>query len=917
MKRSSFLLKAAAAAALVAVLGLGAALVAVKILFPEPKARAWIVDAARKRLGRDVRLERIDVGLRGLSLRGLEVSERPDFAAGTFLRVENFRLRPSWSALVKRRFVVASVSADGLKVRVVKLAGGHFNYETLLSSSASAAPKPGEAPPAELNVRRAVVSGGTVEYVDAAAGTAWTLSETDADVSGFGEAAPFGVMVSFRIRGKAGARPVDARAAFDGSVDLAGGSREKFRTQIKRLSVDAEGLKLTASGKAAGLDAPEISFDASLSAAGRALLSAAGTAKLGAAVDADVKLKTPGLDTTLLAKLSPGAGIPALNVPAVDAALTGTFAAGRADVRVFRASWSGGKLEGAGSARGLGGANPSYEGRAAFGLDVPEIRPGQYPFLKLPPKLGLPAVRLDGEASLSGDELKIKSLTAKTKQGTVSAAGTVRRAMSAKPVPELAVMLALDLPAFTLADLPFSAPALPPSFAVPAGRLDGTVRVAGDDVRLDKLSFQAKGASIRVDGSVAKALAGAPEPDVEVAADLNLPALTDKDLPFPGVPAGLRVPPSRWTTQTAYSTRLIRVKSLRLQTGKNDVEASGTVTDLSGRAAYDLLVKCRSFALEELTQLTPQTRDEKLAGSGFFALSVTGNKEHPVFAGKLQFKGLGATVAGLPLADFTGTASFDAKRVDVPNLTGKVADGALKMDLTVKDYAGAPEIQLEASLDRFDLGRYLAAKNKLAADRQAAKPAKGAPEEKPRPLSTRGHLEVGTLLHPNATATDVKVGWDLRGVAADLHGLNGEANLHVGGGKIQSAGDMATQSKLVKVLIFPLLIVQKISRIGGIRLFPDFNNIALNQIAGDYGFKDGVMTLRRSEMDSDAARVSAAGTIDLPAEVLDLVVTAQVANVAPLDVAVTGTFDNPKSKVNLGKFLVDPANRLIQGLLKR
>ena len=128
---------------------------------------------------------------------------------------------------------------------------------------------------------------------------------------------------------------------------------------------------------------------------------------------------------------------------------------------------------------------------------------------------------------------------------------------------------------------------------------------------------------------------------------------------------------------------------------------------------------------------------------------------------------------------------------------------------------------------------------------------------------------------------------------------------------------MATQSKLLKVLVFPLLIVQKLGRVGGIRLFPDFNNIALRQITGDYGFKNGLMTLRQSEMNSDAAQVSAKGTINLPAEVLDLIVTAQVASVAPIDVAVTGTFSDPKSKVNLGKFLADPAKNILNSLLRK
>ena len=54
----------------------------------------------------------------------------------------------------------------------------------------------------------------------------------------------------------------------------------------------------------------------------------------------------------------------------------------------------------------------------------------------------------------------------------------------------------------------------------------------------------------------------------------------------------------------------------------------------------------------------------------------------------------------------------------------------------------------------------------------------------------------------------------------------------------------------------------------------------------------------------------AAGVIDLPTEGLDLVVTAQVGNVAPVDIQVAGTLTHPKSKVRLGKFLMDHVLRL-------
>src|SRR4051812_16351231 len=93
--------------AVLCVLGAAAALVALKAFLPEPKLRAMIVERARKQLGREVRLTHISVGLTGLHLSDLEVSERPDFAAGTFLKVETFSLRPSWRALLRRKLVVA------------------------------------------------------------------------------------------------------------------------------------------------------------------------------------------------------------------------------------------------------------------------------------------------------------------------------------------------------------------------------------------------------------------------------------------------------------------------------------------------------------------------------------------------------------------------------------------------------------------------------------------------------------------------------------------------------------------------------------------------------------------------------------------------------------------------------------------
>lgn len=927
MARARLWLKVTVSLALLTVLAAGAAMLAIKAFFPEPKARAFVLEKARKQLGREVRLARIDAGLTGLHLQGLEVSESPDFAAGTFLSVETFSLRPSWKALLRRKLVIASASADGLVLSIVRNADGSFNYDTLAGSDAestAAAAKPSEDAPAEFNVRHLRVARGAAAYVDKASGAAWSGSALTLRLDDFSLAEPFDLEASARVTGKAGERPIDAALAFEGTVHPARGDRAKFKVDVRRLSASQDGLTFAAKGKVSGLDAPAAGLDAALTASGKTLLDAKGdisvssTAAGGArSVVAALKLKTSGLDTSLLAKWLPAAGIPAMTIPAGDAVLEGRYEGSTAALKSFRVNWAEGKVEGSGAARGLGGSAPVYEGKAKFGIDVPEIRAGRYPWIKIPPKTFIPAMRLDGEASYTGGEVRLAALEAKFRQGTASATGVVRGLSGAKLVPDLALRFAVDVPSFKISELPVTVTALPPGFVVPAMRLDGGARVKGDDLVFEKAVIKGRSGTLRLDGVVAKALAGAPEPALDLTADLDLPALTDKELPFPGVPPGLELPASRWDADLSYTPRAIRLRKFAVKIGSNELSVEGAVSDPAGRGAFDLLVKCRRFVLEELTRLTPRTRDLKLAGSGFFALSVTGTKEKPLFGGKLQFNGLGATVAELALADFTGTASFDERRIDVPNLKGKVADGTLTMDLTVKDYAKVPEIQVEAALDRFDLGRYLAAKKKLEADAKTAQAAKAEKAAKPAetqpatPIRTRGKVEIGALIHPNAQLQAVTASWELYGITPDMKKLSGDARIGTGEGKLRAVGDMALQSPIVKILIFPILIFQKLS------LGVNLNDITVRRISGDYLFKDGVMTLRQSEMDSTSAQISALGTIDLPAEALDLTVTAQVGNLPAVDVAVTGTVTTPKTKVKVGKLLENAGKNLLEGLLRR
>ncbi len=831
--RKAVKISAILAALFLAAAGLGTG--ALKFYLTPDRVQGIILAESRKSLGREVRVGRVSADLvRGLVLSDVAVSERPDFSAGTFARARSFAVRLRLLPLLHHKVEIARVSAEGLKVTLIRRPDGTYNFsEPAPSTAAARAPVPAGPSALTLFVSRAAVRDARIEYRDAAAGRQWTVAVADAKFRDFQSDGPFGAELDLVAQGRLGDKPFSASARFSGRLDAGGGKPERMSAVIQELRLEDSGRVLFVSGRVADASAPK--FDLS----GRLGLSGA----------------EPLLITAR------GEAMP---------------------------------------------SGPSPEARAVVHLDIP--RSLGIPGLRLPSVLVLPRTAVDAKLRLAAGQVIFEYLRLRTGPVRLEAAGTVKDLLGKPRLRGVAAKLRMDLPGLKGADLPFLK--LPAGLVVPAMVVDSGWRLDGDDALVDRLHIATKAGVVDIKGSLRGALAGRFQPSWEVKAKLDLPSLRSADLPFNWVPPGLVTPAALLEADTAGGLDAVNLRRLRLIMGKSDLEASGSAKGLRGREpAWDLTLKCRSFVLEELAAISPRTRSLKFKGGGSFALGLRGPLARPSYQGNLRFRDLSADMAGLPLRGFQGTASFDEKRVSIPDLKGQVANGILNLSLLVRDYGQQPFIELDGSLDHLDLGRYLAAKTAWAAQANAVSPQPGIAAAK-TPLATKGKLSVGVLLHPNATVRDVKVVWDIRGITPDLESLDGFAQLAAAGGEFSDIGALGTQSGAARVLIMPFMVIQKMGSLGGIRIFPDFNDISFTEIAGDYGFEKGVMTVKDTYIDSDAGQVSAAGVIDLPTEGLDLVVTAQLANVAPVDIQVSGTLTHPKSKVRLGKFFMDHILRL-------
>ncbi len=902
-------------AVLLAVFALAVPLILARY-FPQEKARDFIVSQASKSLGREISLSDVSYSLwKGVTLHKLAVSEVPSFSAGRFLDVDSFHVRVRWLPLLQKRLEIDSVSAEGLKILVKRRPDGTYNFSQLAPAPDTGAGTVGSASAPVLSARRVAIIDGSVEYRDLETKETLVVSAINATVSGFAPRGAFDVDASLSAKGAAGGRPIDGRAAYSGKVDLGGNEPGKFFAEFKKLLVEQQGLTLRASGRLSGLSTTKAEVAFSLAGARGKVIdgSFSGTAVASAGgFDGEIDAKTPGFSGADLAAL----GVPAtLEVPAVKASGTVGWAGGKLTAKKLRAEGAFGSAEISGVARGFDPKRPDADLDFTADLSLPEISEKDYPRLGLPGGASLPPSEVRAKGHLTNDDLRLDSFRLKTARGTIDASGTAKKLLSSKPETALSGTADLSLPAIPAADIPFVK--LPEGFVSPAMTVEGSFKVSSDELDLSPLRVKGKSGTVDVSGSIKKLRSEQPEPDLDVKASLDLPALAAKDIPSSAVPADFALPPSKWDAAVSGTLDDVKIKKLRLQVGKNDVEiAEARLSGLRTKTPlFSILVKCRSFALEELKHLTAATKDLDIAGSGFFALEVTGRWPRPILAGKAQFRDLGANVSGLPLSSFTGTASFDERRIEVPNLKGRVADGDLDVNLTINDYAKRPDIDVEASLTRFDLGKFLAAKTAVAQKQTEQTRAESEARHNAEPINVKGRLTVGELVHQNADARDLKLDWRLTGLTPDLRHLSGAATVRSTSGKFSNLGAMASQSKLVKVLVSPLLLFQTIGKIGGIKLFPDFNNVTYSELTGDYSFQNGIMTLNESHVYSDAGNVSATGTIDLPRENLEVTATAQVARLAPLPVVCKGDFDKPNCKAKLSELLTKPLQDTLQRLI--
>ncbi|TFY98439.1 AsmA family protein [Ramlibacter rhizophilus] len=234
---------------------LAAALIAWR--FDEAWAKDKLVQAVQQKTQRTLTIDG-DLSLAffpslGIELNKASLSERN--APQEFASIERARVSVRLWPLLSRQVAVDRLELDGVRARIVRDAGGSFNFDDLLTSqpqpaAAASADTAGEAP-VEVDIAGLRITRSSASFQDRQSGQSLQLSEVEVRTDRLGQAGSGALRVGFKARGE--------QPRLDAGVQLDG----RYRYELPKQQFALDQLALTLRGDV--LDFSQL--DASLKAA--------------------------------------------------------------------------------------------------------------------------------------------------------------------------------------------------------------------------------------------------------------------------------------------------------------------------------------------------------------------------------------------------------------------------------------------------------------------------------------------------------------------------------------------------------------------------------------------------------------------------------------------------------------------------
>jgi hypothetical protein len=288
------------------------AALAIRLFLPPEKAKSLLQKELSSRLGREVELGTVKVGLSsGIEVNGFKVSEMPTFENGTFVSSSRFVVQPLWPMLLAKKVVIQNIALDEPHVTVIRDANGDtFNFSDLIASTTTAPAAQSNArekPAFDVMVLKASLNRGRLNFIDnSPAQHSLVIDELNFQTQTLKLDAPVAFQTSFKLETKGEAFYVDmnARAGFDGNLTL------------NKVAITSEKMSINVSGKISNLtaDQPNMALAVNIDSLDMKLLPALAPLPAGVLLTGVLKGSVDIQGTSAQMRLKPTLDLSAISV---------------------------------------------------------------------------------------------------------------------------------------------------------------------------------------------------------------------------------------------------------------------------------------------------------------------------------------------------------------------------------------------------------------------------------------------------------------------------------------------------------------------------------------------------------------------------------------------------------------------------
>jgi hypothetical protein len=554
-----------------------------------------------------------------------------------------------------------------------------------------------------------------------------------------------------------------------------------------------------------------------------------------------------------------------------------------------------------------------------------------YPFMghKLPLHVKA-AATVDATAKdISGYGAKITDFSATWGKATFTAAGDVKNFAAPQGSAQCKIS------SFDSAQLAGLFPQMPKGIMLPQATAQASFKMDNASFALNDIKAQAGPAS--VNGSFKMDFGKTPVWLFNGEAKASVPAVDTSELAklSPAVPAGYHLPAAEMSAKFSVTQNRADVPSWEIKAGSLNAKGSASAAQAKDGWMAQALASYINMSLSDINKMAPEYAKYAPTGIVSGQVKVVYAPKAPLtYGGSLALSRVGAAYEKSTVSDINATVQLAGTNAKIEKLSGKLNGADFSGSFSLSMDPKLIKTQATLAFTTLDLGPLMpptstaaaSAANGTATSAQA-KSGKATAAALP-PLDAQISVTAAKITHPNFNGQNAQFSCDLNNITPALDKLGGKASFSVKNGQFRDLSSLANNNKYAKLLFLPLVQMQK--AVGGAKLgfLPDLNNIAYSVIDGAYNFRNGLMTIEKSDLDSSAGQVTAAGSVNLPAQQCDMQVKIKPAgNLGKYGqpvILVKGPVMSPSIKVDAKSLVtdevkqkaVDMGKKLLQGLFK-